>query len=168
MPMRGWLALIVVMGMWLCGNDASRHAVADEPVPKFETDIAPILEARCVKCHGEGKLEAGLDLRRKFLIAKGGDSGTALIPGKPEESLLLQKIAADEMPPKEEGRLDEKQKALLKRWVASGAMTVAEKEAPLDEGDQPSRLSDEDRHFWAFQPLRQPAVPDISNLKSQI
>ncbi len=168
MPMSGWLALIVVMGLWLCGSIASRRAAADEAVPKFETDIAPILEARCVKCHGEGKLEAGLDLRRRFLIAKGGDSGAGFVAGKPDESLLIQKIVADEMPPKEEGRLDEKQKALLRRWVASGALTAAEKEAPLDEGDQPSRLSDEDRHFWAFQPLRRPIIPAIENQKSKI
>ena len=137
------------------------HAADDTP-PKFEADITPILEARCVKCHGDGKLEAGLDLRRRFLILKGGDSGAGLVAGKPEESLLIQKIEADEMPPKEEGRLDDKQKALLKRWVASGAMTVAEKETPLDEGDLPSRLSDEDRKFWAFQAPRRPVVPSVN------
>ena len=72
------------------------------------------------------------------------------------------------MPAKDEGRLDEKQKALLRRWVASGAKTVAEKEAPLEEGDQPSRLSDEDRAFWAFQSPKKPPVPSQLNLKSQI
>src|SRR5262245_31413756 len=73
----------------------------------FETDIAPILEARCVKCHGHGQTKAGLDLRRKFAMLKGGDSGPALAPGKPGESLLIQRVEKGEMPPPEEGRLDE-------------------------------------------------------------
>ncbi len=168
MTMRLWLFLLSGL---LCGFAVSHHAVAeDSSVPKFESDIAPILETRCLKCHGDGKLEAGLDLRRRFLILKGGDSGAGFVEGKPEESLLIQKIAADEMPPKDEGRLDEKQKALLRRWVASGAKTVAEKEAPLDEAEQASRVSDEDRAFWAFQTPKKSAVPkfEISNLKSQI
>lgn len=165
MTMREWLSWLIV----LLGVFPVRQSAADEAsVPKFETDIAPILEARCLKCHGDGKLEAGLDLRRRYLILKGGDSGAGLVEGKSDESLLIQKIDADEMPPKDEGRLDDKQKALLRRWVASGAKTVAEKEAPLDEAEQASRLSDEDRAFWAFQPPKRPAIPRLSNLKSEI
>ncbi|MBC7818174.1 MAG: PSD1 domain-containing protein [Planctomycetaceae bacterium] len=154
----------------LLGAFAVSHVVAadETPAPKFETDIAPILEARCLKCHGDGKLEAGLDLRRRFLILKGGDSGAGFVVEKPDDSLLIQKIMADEMPPKEEGRLDDKQKALLRRWVATGAKTVAEKETPIDEAEQASRLSDEDRAFWAFQPPKRPTVPSLSNLKSEI
>ena len=167
MPIRLLRTLLAVIGMGGIGVVANAD---DLPVPKFESDIAPILETRCLKCHGEGKLEAGLDLRRRFLILKGGDSGAGFVEGKPEESLLIQKIAADEMPPKDEGRLDEKQKALLRRWIASGAKTVAEKEAPLDEAEQASRVSEEDRAFWAFQSPKKPAVPkfEISNLKSKI
>ncbi|MFM9963691.1 MAG: PSD1 and planctomycete cytochrome C domain-containing protein [Planctomycetaceae bacterium] len=166
MTMRWWLSLLVVL---LSGFEVSRRAAAeDSPTPKFETDIAPILEARCLKCHGDGKLEAGLDLRRRFLILKGGDSGAGFILEKPDESLLLQKIMADEMPPKEEGRLDDKQKALLRRWVATGAKTVAEKETPINEAEQASRLSDQDRAFWAFQAPKRPPIPKIENQKSKI
>ena len=96
---------LVVAVFMICRNDATQHSnAADDASPKFETDIVPILEARCVKCHGDGKVEAGLDLRRRFLILKGGDSGVGFVIGKPEESLLIQKIDADEMPPKDEGR----------------------------------------------------------------
>ena len=167
MPMKVLRTILAVIG-W---GGISVVAIADDlPVPKYESDIAPILETRCLKCHGDGKLEAGLDLRRRFLILKGGDSGAGFVEGKPEESLLIQKIAADEMPPKDEGRLDDKQKALLRRWIVSGAKTVAEKEPPLDEAEQSSRVSDEDRTFWAFQSPKKPAVPkfEISNFKSQI
>src|SRR5262245_16758153 len=72
----------------------------------FETHIAPIFEARCVKCHGQGQTKAGLDVRRKFALLKGGDSGPALVPGKPGESLLIQRIEQKERPPPQEGRLE--------------------------------------------------------------
>lgn len=161
--------VLLVWSCWLgCVGVTQSLAVADEgPAPKFESDIAPILEARCLKCHGDGKLEAGLDLRRRFLILKGGDSGAGFVEGKPEESLLLQKIDADEMPPKEEGRLDDKQKTLLRRWISGGAKTVAEKEAPIDDAEQASRVSDEDRAFWSFQPPKKPRIPEIENQKSK-
>ena len=71
---------------------------------------------------GEGKLEGGLDLRRRFLLAKGGDSGTALVEGKPEESLLYRRITAapnaGHMPPAGSNKsLSADQTATLKRWI---------------------------------------------------
>ncbi len=169
MTMRLWFSLFVVLLSGFGVSVVSNNAVAEEtPVPKFESDIAPILATRCLKCHGDGKLEAGLDLRRRFLVLKGGDSGAGFVVEKPDDSLLIQKIMADEMPPKDEGRLDDKQKALLRRWIATGAKTVAEKETPIDEAEQASRLSEEDRAYWAFQPPKKPPVPRLADLKSQI
>src|SRR5712692_11854890 len=86
-----------------CCCAAAASAGAAEEMLAFEREIAPILAARCVKCHGGEKLEAGLDLRRRSTLLAGGDSGPALVPGKPDESLLIQRIAAEEMPPKDEG-----------------------------------------------------------------
>src|SRR5438477_3820374 len=67
--------------------------------PKFETDILPVLLARCVKCHGEGKPKANLDLRSRAGILKGGESGSALVPGSADKSLLFEMIHKGEMPP---------------------------------------------------------------------
>ena len=59
------------------------------------------------------------------------------------------------MPPKEEGPLDTKQRELIRRWIAAGAPLAGPTEQPLDEAEPPSRVSDEDRQFWAFQlPVR--------------
>ena len=135
---------------------------ADERIT-FEQQIAPILQARCVKCHGEGKLEGGLDLRRKYLLTKGGDSGSALVDGKPDESLLIEKITKGEMPPKEEGKLDDKQIDLIRRWVAAGAPIAGDQEAPLEAADPPSRISEEDRKFWSFVPPVRPPLPAVRN-----
>jgi hypothetical protein len=129
----------------------------------FEQHVAPILEARCIKCHGGEKLEAGLDLRRKSLIVKGGDSGSALVAGKPDESLLLERIKSGEMPPKEEGTLDEKQRELIRAWIAGGAAIQGETEQPLEEVEPPSRLTDEDRQFWSFQPPVRATLPAVAN-----
>jgi hypothetical protein len=141
---------------------AVRAAAEDKPVT-FERDIAPLIEARCLKCHGGEKLEGGLDLRRRSLIEKGGDSGAAIVIQKPEESLLWQKVEKGEMPPKEEGTLDQKQKDLFRRWIAAGAPLAGEKEQPLEDAEPPSRVTAEDRKFWSFQPPVRPPLPLVVN-----
>lgn len=144
-------------------NLAHSSARGEEERITFEKQIAPIFQARCVKCHGEGKLEGGLDLRRRFLLAKGGDSGTALVEGKPEESLLIEKISKGEMPPKEEGKLDDKQIDLIRRWVSAGAPIAADKEPPLEAAEPPSRIREEDRKFWSFVSPVRPQLPVVKN-----
>lgn len=149
----------------LCWLGLTQAASADDAAkePSFEKDVAPLLTARCVKCHGANKLEGGLDLRRRFLMAKGGDSGAAIVPGKPDESLLLQRITAGEMPPDKPDRLSESQVDLLRRWLASGAKTVGEKEAPLEDTEITSRVTAEDRQFWSFRTPTRPAVPIVQH-----
>jgi len=154
-------AVSLVLGC--CCSFAAPAGAADETL-SFEREIAPILQARCVKCHGGEKLEAGLDVRRRSTLLAGGDSGPALVLGKPDESPLAQRIVADEMPPKVEGRLDDKQRELILRWIAAGAPLAGEEEEPLDTSDAPTRLTDEDRSFWAFQP---PVRPPLPALKAQ-
>src|SRR5262249_10829560 len=69
----------------------------------FEKDVAPILRAHCLRCHGDGKIKGGLDLRRGASLVAGGDSGPAVVAGKPAESLLIKRLAKGEMPPPKEG-----------------------------------------------------------------
>src|SRR4051812_4357298 len=64
-----------------------------------ENQVLPIFQMRCVVCHGKRKQEGGLDLRTQASRLKGGKSGPSLVPGKPEESLLMKKILSGEMPP---------------------------------------------------------------------
>src|SRR5688572_27347367 len=152
--------LLVLLVLLTCA--ALRAGAEDKPVT-FERDIAPLIEARCLKCHGGEKLEGGLDLRRRSLIEKGGDSGPAMVLAKPDESLLLQKVEKGEMPPKEEGTLDQKQKDLFRRWIAAGAPLAGEKEQPLDDAEPPSRVTEEDRKFWSFQSPVSPPLPSVAN-----
>ncbi|MFN0021626.1 MAG: PSD1 and planctomycete cytochrome C domain-containing protein [Pirellulaceae bacterium] len=154
------MLLAVVAASWLL----PAITLADEERVTFEKHISPIFLARCVKCHGEGKLEGGLDLRRRFLLVKGGDSGAALVEGKPEQSLLIEKISKGEMPPKEEGKLDDKHLDLLRRWVAGGAPIAGDKEPPLETAEPPSRITAEDRKFWSFVPPVRPSLPVLRNM----
>src|SRR5437667_9999343 len=85
-------------------------ASAADPLT-FEQHVRPILKAHCFQCHGEEtEHEANLELRLVRLIAKGGDSGSAIVAGKSDESLLFQRLDAGEMPPEGKGkRLSPKQ-----------------------------------------------------------
>src|SRR5437763_3183441 len=88
----------------------------------FETSVRPILVERCGECHGPtGKAKGGLRLVSRASVLKGGDSGPAAVPGKPDDSLIVQAIAyVDEprMPPS--GKLDDAEVKALRQWVALG------------------------------------------------
>jgi hypothetical protein len=64
----------------------------------FEKSVLPIFEAKCLRCHGEKKQKAMLDLRTKAGLLEGGETGAALKPGSLKESLLWEKIRTDQMP----------------------------------------------------------------------
>lgn len=122
---------------------------ADAPEPTFEKHVRPILKAHCFQCHGEAdKIESKLDVRLKRLLEKGGESGPAIVPGQPDQSLLLKRIESGEMPPSER-KVTPKEREVLRRWIAAGAKTAAaEPETP-----DASVFTDEELQHWAFQPL---------------
>src|SRR5690349_18409517 len=86
---------------------------ADDGLDFFEAKIRPILAERCERCHGSKKQQGGLRLDSKSGWARGGDQGAAVVPGNPEESLLIQAVRYDDevlrMPPG--GRLPEQEVA---------------------------------------------------------
>ena len=128
--------------------------------------LVPILHVRCLICHGRRTQEAGLDLRTRASILKGGKSGPAMVPGKPEESLLLQRIQAEEMPPpKDYSRfcvrpVTSPELEKLRRWIADGAP-----EAPPNGASGASKGStdkQETPELWSLQPPRRPAPPRVA------
>lgn len=131
-------------------------------------DVIPILLLRCTVCHGKQKQEADLDLRTRAGMLKGGKSGPAIIPGKPAESLLLTRIAAEEMPPHKRlvevmvKPMEPDEVAKLTRWIELGAP-----EAP-DETDVAGTAADpllraEDKQFWSFQPPKAATPPQVTH-----
>src|SRR5947208_10692026 len=105
--------------------NAEPPAPAPDTPAFYEQRVRPILEQNCYQCHSHTakKVKGGLMLDSPDAILKGGDNGPALVPGKPEESRLLQAVGhADEslrMPPKK--KLPDEQIAVLRAWVAAGA-----------------------------------------------
>ena len=79
----------------------------------FDQDIAPIFVRSCVECHNGFDLKGKLNLSQRNSALKGGKSGTLILPGKPEESLLWNKIKNDDMPP--DKPLDQKEKKTRSR-----------------------------------------------------
>ncbi|HSG73185.1 MAG TPA: DUF1549 domain-containing protein, partial [Planctomycetaceae bacterium] len=115
--------------------------------------IKPLLTTKCYSCHGVLKQEATLRLETRDLMLKGGDSGAVIVAGNPAESLIIERITADEdsrMPPAEEGAaLKPKEIELIRNWIAQGAV-APEEEIPVGPRDH-----------WAFQKIEKPAVPEI-------
>lgn len=127
--------------------------------PVFESDVRPILKANCFHCHGEDeKTEGKLDVRLARLIIRGGDNGPSIVPGQADQSPLVRRIAAGEMPPGEK-KLSPQQIDAIRRWVASGAKTAR----PEPEIIPADNFTDEERRFWSFQPIASVPVPSVTN-----
>src|SRR5262249_27525028 len=129
-------------------------ARAADPVD-YLRDVKPILSGRCYACHGALQQKRGLRLDNAALIRKGGKSGPAIVPGKSEESLLIEAVTGNgrlRMPPEKDGSaLTPKQIETLKAWIDQGA------KAP----DEP--IPPDPRKHWAYQTPVRPAVPVTRN-----
>ena len=146
------VALRAITGLLLfaCG-----HAIAAAPLT-FEKDIRPILKAHCFDCHGEGdKLKGGLDLRLRRQMLTGGDEGPVIVPGEPDRSRLFKQVESGEMP-KRDKKLTREQVTLIKQWIATGAKTARAEPAELGKDGS---ITEEERAFWSFLPIRQPKIP---------
>ncbi len=165
-----------------------RGVAADETAEVlFVRRIAPLLQAKCLACHGAeaNNIQGGFDLRTSFAVAKGGDSGeSAIVVGKPEKSPLYLAVTRTEdtwsaMPPKEADRLSAEQVEWIKTWIAGGApwpsdarrqeIVTAHREAWSAEDGVPVRTSGglsaawTERKYrreglWAYQPVRRPVI----------
>lgn len=129
----------------------------------FESKIRPLLEDRCIECHGEKKQKGGLRLDLREGWHKGGESGPAIVPGDAEASRLIQAVRrTDEelkMPPKTP--LSAQEVAALELWVRRGA--------PDPRIAKPTKLSlktpsiADGRKHWAFQPVQFPEAPRLAD-----
>ena len=156
----------VFAAAWLLAGTSAATAVeaATESRLTFEKDVVPVLKAHCFRCHGAEKREAELDLRRRFTILQGGDSGSAILSGKPKKSLLIEMIEEGLMPPEGEPRLRNDEVAVLRRWIATGAAIAGKEEPPLAANESVAPAFDETaRLHWAFQPVRKVTPPTVND-----
>ncbi len=133
--------------------------------PAFNADVRPIFQAYCTECHGEAEKPKGnLDLRLRHFAIKGGKSGPAVVEGKPDASLLIERVTNGEMPPGKK-KLNSTEIKILRKWVATGAKVETSEPETLAAGFP---ITESDRRWWAFQPVKRPAVPTTVNAQSLI
>jgi hypothetical protein len=166
------LAPLAALTLALLARTAAAGADAPEQVEFFEKKIRPVLVEHCYRCHSEdeGKVKGGLRLDVRDAMRKGGDTGPAVVPGAPDESLLLKAVTYHDpdlkMPPK--GKLPEAVVKDFETWIKLGAADP--RTAAVPKPAAPARVIDVSagKQFWSFQPPRRHAVPGIPNNKSQI
>ncbi|WP_237607443.1 PSD1 and planctomycete cytochrome C domain-containing protein [Roseimaritima sediminicola] len=140
---------------------AAGETTADERLDFFESKVRPLLVQHCYECHsvetGESSGELLVDTREA--LRSGGTRGPAVVPGEPEESLLLRAVTYEdgelEMPP--EGRLEDEQIEVLRKWIEDGAVDPREPDGDAPAEDETAEVDPADH--WAFQKVHSPAAP---------
>ena len=163
-------AAIEVVRRWIAAGipgEASEALVTEGAPPVREREVmAAILGAKCLPCHGRRRQEAGLDLRTREGLLQGGQAGPAIVPGKPEESLLVRRIRAQEMPPPQLQEqfsvrgLTSVEFEKVRDWIARGALPDPEKPRQVDLS-QGLLAGTKDQQFWSFQPPHRPVEPGV-------
>jgi len=172
---------------WLCGMSAcsaiatmviplanareaadEKTAVAIAEVTKeqadfFRNSVLPLLESRCFECHGDAsEVEAELRLTSRKAMLTGGESGPVMVPGDPDQSLLIQAVRYEgfQMPPR--SKMPDAEIVILARWIKDGAPWPADMESST-VATQKTAFPLEERiaAHWAWKKIEQPAVPTV-------
>jgi hypothetical protein len=156
------LGAVIGQGKAGAAREPDRPATA-EGIAFFEKKIRPVLVAKCYECHSsenKKKARGGLLLDTRAGLRAGGDTGPAVVPGKPEQSLLIKALRHGDdklrMPPKE--KLSDSVVADFERWVRMGAPDPRDGKAAVARGDIDVEKG---RQFWAFQLPRKTAPPAV-------
>jgi hypothetical protein len=160
--LHGGVCLLMTATLALAGRTSARaDDLPAEQVELFEKKIRPVLVEHCYQCHSAQSktLQGKLLLDSREGMRHGGDSGPAIVPGKPGESLLLLALRyeASEMPPK--GKLPEEVIADFERWIELGAIDPREGTAAVAATID----FDNAREFWSFQKPHAQGLPTIEN-----
>jgi hypothetical protein len=127
----------------------------------FARDIQPILQSTCYECHGPKKTKAHLRLDSPAGIMTGGETGTIIVPGNSEKSLIVRRLLGldgDDRMPKDGDPVPAAQIALIRSWIDQGALwpdTGAA--APVNA----SQAGHDEQPHWAYRRPSRPALPDV-------
>lgn len=170
-----WLVLPLLASSQLVwagdGRQPDRQNIEAAQEEYFEAKIRPLLVDNCLECHGAEKHKGGLRLDVRAAMLKGGDTGPAIVPGKPDKSPLIEAIRYEgevQMPPKK--KLSSDQIAALTDWVKQGAFWpdaraagVSSHSAPTVRSPGATDLAKRDQLLWSFQPVSHPAPPAVKD-----
>ena len=135
-----------------------------DPREQFESKVRPVLAKNCFACHRQTAM-GGLRLDSREAILKGGNSGPAVVPGKPDESLLMKVVDQTherlKMPPvrQAEGRGDRRDSRVDRRRSVLADRSTRRRPRKSSE----YVITPEQRAFWSFQPVKRPAVPEVKS-----
>lgn len=144
----------------------ARMEATPEQQAFFNQRVQPLLQKHCSKCHSHtaDKIKGGLVVDSLSGLLTGGDTGPAIVPGHPEQSLLITAISYKnedlQMPPKGE-KLNAEDVTALTEWVKMGAPWPGQTGKATKRG----KITDEDKKWWAFQPVTKPKAPAVKNTK---
>ena len=147
-------------------EDSDGSSVSPNAKLTFERDVRPILKTHCFHCHGEEEeLQGSLDVRLRRFLAKGGDSGAVIVPGKPGESILIERLRSGEMPPGDDPakKVPVSDIDVIAKWIAGGAVTARPEPDVLTDADL---ITEEERAWWSFQPIVRPTPPVVKKSES--
>lgn len=128
-------------------------------------DVLPIVLLRCAACHGRQLQENKLDLRTVAGMIEGGVSGSAIVPGDPDSSLMIQRIESEACPPQDKllkffvKRPTDTEVSVLREWIADGSPIEGNAEDVAGFAPDPL-VSQEDRDHWAFRSPRKSSSGD--------
>jgi Protein of unknown function (DUF1549)/Protein of unknown function (DUF1553)/Planctomycete cytochrome C len=135
-----------------------------------EKEILPLLERKCLQCHGEAVKMGDLDLRTREAMLKGGKKGPSLDPGNAAQSKLYQMVAGQAqpaMPVAPLPPLSRQEIALIKDWIDGGAVWNSAPAAAGAYGESytEKQITAEERSWWAFQKPVRHAVPQVADAR---
>lgn len=135
--------------------------------PPADDAALTLLETHCTKCHGAEKTQGGLDLLTRESLLRGGESGANVVPGRPDESLLVQVLRHEKDPhmPRKAAKLADSEIVVIAAWVQAGA-TYSRPLAKTSGGAAHGApvefaITEADRQHWAFRPVQRMEPPEI-------
>jgi cytochrome c553 len=156
------LALWSLVALGASADRAAAAPASGEGNEFFEKKVRPVLVEHCFRCHGNGRKKGSLSLQSRDELLKGGDSGPAAVPGRPEASRLVGAVGYKnvdlQMPPS--GKLPDGAIRDLAEWVRMGApWPVAPARAATGGGS--FDLAGRKKAHWAWQPVRVATPPMV-------
>ena len=168
-----WLSLVAIAAVTTVTAEAAPRKTPTAAVTSaragtdrfFENKVRPILSRRCFGCHGPKRQKAGLRLDSRSGMMRGGESGAVIVPGRPEESRIVEVIQhADDdikMPPK--NKLPAREIAVLTAWIRGGAVWPKSSNTVIAKARSRFDFDELRKAHWAFRPVRRPGIPSVTN-----
>ncbi len=126
----------------------------------FEKEVRPILAENCYSCHGPQQQMSSLRLDSRAGMIRGGDRGPSIVPGNPEESLLVRAVRHQDLKMPLGGSLEASEIETLMGWIRTGAYWPDSSAPAENVADSYPRMV---REHWAFQPVEKPSLPAIKS-----